>query len=201
MKTHSKHKFNPQTDNEFNGYGTSLLRLFRHSVGDFAFDLIGADEYYNGLATALLVGWTICSNVVMLNILIALMSGTYQHLASDATRIWQFQRARTIQQMDDRFGTAPFHASLFNPLGWLRLAVSVVRWPMIALSVVRAPHALAEWIDELLEPWRPYVEKETRKHKFYVEDPQASSGRDRGLFPFAVFWDCRNECPLFDALA
>ena len=102
------------TDNEFNGFETSILRMFRHSVGDFAFDIVGANEANDGLTTAMLVGWTLCGTVVLLNLLIALMSGTYKEISGDATRIWQLQRARMITMMEGRFGTSPIHRSWLN---------------------------------------------------------------------------------------
>eukprot|EP00873_Tetraselmis_striata_P021436 jgi/Tetstr1/441700/TSEL_029924.t1 len=85
-------------------FGSSILTLFRTMVGDVAYDeYCPPEEDSCLLVTFLFVGFTLMSNLVLLNLLIALMNTTYTTTMSDAQDQAMLQKAEIIIATEARW--------------------------------------------------------------------------------------------------
>ena len=76
------------------------------------------------LTYAVLIGFTVCANVVLLNLLIGLMTTTMTRIHDDAQRIWRLQWAQLLLELERQYGTVPLHRrlvpyALFDAIGKL----------------------------------------------------------------------------------
>ena len=100
----------------------SILRLFRHSVGDFIFDHAGGSRHWRGLVTLIFVAWTLVANMLLFNMLIGLMTNTFNLMLEDSERTWRLQWARIILLMERRWGPHQMHTLLLP--AWFRSAAA-----------------------------------------------------------------------------
>lgn len=85
-------------------FSSSILTLFRTMVGDVAYEEYCPPEQESCvLVTFLFVGFTLMSNLVLLNLLIALMNTTYTTTMSDAEDQAMLQKAEIILATEARW--------------------------------------------------------------------------------------------------
>ena len=91
-------------DQSFATIPYSLYRLFRHSMGDAAFDVVSLNEGAETFTVVVIVAFTILGTMVMTNLLIAMMNNTFNQIANDALKFWYMQWAHVIIHMERRSG-------------------------------------------------------------------------------------------------
>ena len=142
----------------------------------------------NGLATAVLVGWSISGAVVLINMLIALMSSTFKEVSSNAAQTWRLERARVIQQMEGRFfwahrqtGDTPYHRTFLNPLRTAFSLLGLVR-RLLAMALALPARAFRRDAGRAEAGGdKPECEAEKRPElllKLYGEDPDFQVQQD-----------------------
>lgn len=81
------------------------VTLIRFSLGDFNFSPYRFHKH-QALVTVIYLAFAIISNVLLLNLLIALMNNTFVDVFEEADAIWAVQRARHILLAERRLSTA-----------------------------------------------------------------------------------------------
>eukprot|EP00873_Tetraselmis_striata_P004274 jgi/Tetstr1/424538/TSEL_015066.t1 len=88
-------------DCNFCSVGDSLLTLFRFTLGDINYDYF-THESASRMMNFVFITWGIVSNILMLNLLIALMNSTYASVDQEAEQIWRRRWARIVLLMERR---------------------------------------------------------------------------------------------------
>jgi hypothetical protein len=88
----------PDEPEAFSGVGSSLLWLVWVSLGDNVGDIqtIYRDAQDPGLVVVAYLAWVVLSSVLLLNLLIAMMSKTFEKDDEDTDRVWMFPFAALV---------------------------------------------------------------------------------------------------------
>merc|ERR1719188_2446322 len=73
-----RHLLNPSGDSPFTGGAQSMVTVFLLMLGDFDRGWFEADSYYPGIGIGLFVTFQIIVQVIMLNVLIAVVSDNHE---------------------------------------------------------------------------------------------------------------------------
>jgi len=79
----------------------ALLSLFRFTLGDISYDVFTHQTATPALKF-IFVSWGLVSNILMLNLLIALMNSTYTSVNEEGEQIWRRRWARIVLLMERR---------------------------------------------------------------------------------------------------
>lgn len=83
----------------YSNIGYSFLTLFGNTLGNFDTTVFATNsEVVNGLGIALLVIFVIFTAIVLMNLLIAQMSNSYQEIKQRAQQEWSFTFAKVMQE-------------------------------------------------------------------------------------------------------
>ena len=86
-------------DSAYGSIGNAILSLYAATLGGFDFAVEGSDfGFVNDLGVAFLTVHVLFSSVLLLNLLVACMSATYQRIADKSLQEWSFFIAKTVQQ-------------------------------------------------------------------------------------------------------
>eukprot|EP00873_Tetraselmis_striata_P004270 jgi/Tetstr1/424534/TSEL_015062.t1 len=85
----------------FCSVGDSLLTLFRFTLGDINYDYF-THESASRMMNFVFITWGIVSNILMLNLLIALMNSTYTAVDEEGEQIWCRRWSRIVLLMERR---------------------------------------------------------------------------------------------------
>ncbi|XP_067866870.1 transient receptor potential cation channel subfamily V member 3-like isoform X2 [Heterodontus francisci] len=91
---------NNATCSSFDNFNTAVLELFKLTIGLGDLE-IQSEAKYPQLFLILLVIYVVLTFILLLNMLIALMGETVEHLSKESKNIWKLQRARTILNFEN----------------------------------------------------------------------------------------------------
>jgi hypothetical protein len=84
----------------FESYAATLRSLFAYTLGDFDFDSYRTDSsHVNSLGNILAIIYLIVTTIIMLNLLIARMTSTYEDVSRQAFGRWSFIKAQTVHNL------------------------------------------------------------------------------------------------------
>mmetsp|Transcript_45919 Transcript_45919/g.146583 ORF Transcript_45919/g.146583 Transcript_45919/m.146583 type:complete len:361 (-) Transcript_45919:565-1647(-) len=79
----------------------SMMTLFRFSLGDINYDAY-KDHKNIAWINSIFIIYAVMANIVLMNMLIAMMGNTYDAVSQNATRVWRLQWARIIVKIERR---------------------------------------------------------------------------------------------------
>lgn len=110
----------------FNAIGDTFIEEIRvqtHCLGD---DFTLCDDYGPYLVLALLVGYLIISNILLVNLLIAMMAETYSRLESQSIDIWSLQNIDLLEEFRELLPLPPPLNLLYNIYDLLRYIIGYI---------------------------------------------------------------------------
>lgn len=86
--------------NPFDSVSQTILYLFESTLGGFDFSVFPASSsLVNGIGVVAVVFYVIVTYVLLFNLLIALMFGTYERVRDDGYMEWSYTKARMIRKL------------------------------------------------------------------------------------------------------
>uniref|UniRef100_A0A061QUV8 Transient receptor potential cation channel subfamily V member 3 n=1 Tax=Tetraselmis sp. GSL018 TaxID=582737 RepID=A0A061QUV8_9CHLO len=86
----------------------SLLTLFRFTVGDMDFGIFRHPTAHR-IVYSIFIAWALASNILMVNLLIALMNSTYESIKQEGQKVWFRKWARLVLLMERRLPVSLRH--------------------------------------------------------------------------------------------
>jgi hypothetical protein len=119
----------------FETVGETILSLLQHTLTGVDFSIIEFDnEIITVMAKVLVILFLVITAVLLLNLLIARMTSSYQRVNERAFEEWSFLKAKTVEQY--LLVAEPYVLNMLPPpLNILTIAVYPIHWLFEQLSV------------------------------------------------------------------
>mmetsp|Transcript_622 Transcript_622/g.2031 ORF Transcript_622/g.2031 Transcript_622/m.2031 type:complete len:1008 (-) Transcript_622:2227-5250(-) len=93
---------------DFSSLTMTMMTLFRFTLGDLEYDAFRRHSSA-GLVNTFFICFSVISNVLMINLLIAMMGNTFAAVSDNASQVWRLQWARFILLIERRLGREAKH--------------------------------------------------------------------------------------------
>ena len=133
-------------DSSYSSIGNAFLSLYSATLGGFNFDVEGSEySSINSLGVAFLTVYVLGSSVLLLNLLVACMSATYQRIADKSMQEWSFFIAKTVQQFIIIEERSPFNV-LPAPLNIITSALAPIHYLLLWTTNISLAGTVADFI-------------------------------------------------------
>jgi len=144
------------TDEGASGIDTTIAGALWAMYGEFYVDYFR--ETSGVLGEGLLWIFAMISNVLLVNLLIAMMSETYERIKDRADVEWKFGRVSSVLEAVERTHAMP------PPFSFPMMAIKFLRWAVIHKCAGLGQHAVTEVLDDE-QSWRPGGHLHTLKRR------------------------------------
>jgi hypothetical protein len=104
----------------FNAIGETFVNEISSETQCLGEDFTQCQDYYSYIVLILLVAYLVVSNILLVNLLIAMMAQTYQTLSENSTAIWSVQNIDLLEEFRELLPLPPPLNLIYNTYDYVR---------------------------------------------------------------------------------